>query len=120
MADPIYSADDYGTPSIPPATPPALDGHASAHDAATLTDADGDSDSPGSVLWDFNRSEEDEELQPGATPDEVVPDVPNPIEPAPPPEVYPDGGDIDEPGSVPDDVPTLPDQAPAETPPPQY
>lgn len=120
MADPIYSADDYGTPSIPPATPPALDDHASAQDAATLTDTDGDSDSPGSVLWDVDRSGEDEELQPGATPDEVVPETPNPIEPAPPPEVFPDGGDIDEPASVPDEAPSIPGEAPAETPPPQY
>ena len=120
MADPIYSADDYGTPTIPPATPPALDGDASPQDAATLAGVDGDSDSPGSVLWDGHRSEEDEELQPGGAPDEIVPDTPNPIEPAPPPEVMPDGGDTDEPGAVPDEAPSLPGQAPAETPPPQY
>jgi len=118
MADPIYSAGDYREPTIPPATPPAIDSHASAHDAATLVPADGDSDSPGSVLWGFDRSGEDEEIAPGETPDEVVPETPNPIDPAPPPEVTPDDGDIDEPGAVPDEAPSLPGGAPDELPPP--
>ena len=94
-------AEEYGGRTVPPATPPTINRNASAEDAATRPDEDGDSDFP------------------GQNPDEIVPgqgdtDVPERT----PDEVAPDQGDFDRPDSSPIEMPPQPDTMPAETPPP--
>ena len=110
-----YTDETYTQPHVPPATPPVIDANADPDDAATLAMANGDSDSPGSRPGSFPRGAEDEELQPGQTPDEFDPDGGgDTIEPQSPDEVVPDGGDTVEPGATPDE--TQPASTPVETP----
>lgn len=135
MASNAYADADYRQPNIPPATPPAIDGGASAHEAASLVDDDGDSDAPGSRPAGFDRSREDERLfdgnrgnggdrdYPGEQPDEVAPEPgDNDVPGQTPDEVAPDQGDFDRPDSSPIESPPLPgtgpDTGPMETPPP--
>ena len=110
-----YTDESYTQPHVPPATPPVIEANADPEDAATLAMVNGDSDSPGSPPYEFPRGGEDEELQPGGTPDELTPDEGgDTINPQAPDEVIPDGGDTVEPGATPDE--TQPDSTPIETP----
>ncbi len=54
---------DYETPKVPPATPPVIDGEASAKDARDKADAAGDSPHSGSVTADGESSERAEEIR---------------------------------------------------------
>jgi hypothetical protein len=141
MTSNAYAEADYGQPHIPPATPPAIDPGASAEDAATLPDDQGDSDAPGSRIAGFDRTAEDRNLfdgsrdgslsggggnggdrdYPGQQPDEVAPEPgDNDVPGQTPDEVAPDQGDFDQPDSSPIESPPLPgtgsDTAPFETP----
>ncbi|MEO6153100.1 MAG: hypothetical protein ABIT09_12815 [Croceibacterium sp.] len=120
-----YANDDYSRPHVPPATPPVIAGAADAHDAATLANDNGDSDSTGSRLASFDRSAEDAQLfssggdtvEPGKQPDEVVPDRGDTDLPGnTPDEVAPGQGDFAEPMSTPEEMPAQPEmpmEAPA-------
>jgi len=110
-----YTDETYTQPHVPPATPPVIDANADAGDAATLAMASGDSDYPGSRPGSFPRGGEDEELQPGKTPDELMPDQGgDTIDPQAPDEFDPGEGDTVEPGATPAE--TEPASTPAETP----
>jgi len=122
-----YADADYRQPNVPPATPPVIDPNASADDAATLANDNGDSDAPGSQPAHFNRGREDEGLfdgggdrdNPGEQPDEIVPDQGDTDVPdRTPDEVAPDQGDFYQPDSAPTEMPSPPDSAPAEAPAP--
>ncbi len=112
-----YADESYTQPHVPPATAPVIDGQADACDAATLANDNGDSDYSYSRLSDVDRGGEDDDVAPGDTPDEIVPDDGDIVEPVIPDEitpdegdiVVPDGGDIIEPGSVPHETPMPPD-----------
>ena len=132
-----YTNAGYDRPHVPPGTPPVIDSAADAGDAATLTDARGGPDSPGSREAHFDRSAEDavdfdhgsrphiasggggDRYDPGRQPDEVGPghddiDMPGRT----PDEVAPDQGDFDGPGETPSELPPQPGSTPGETPPP--
>ena len=111
-----YADADYSRPTVPPATPPAIDSNADAEDATRAFD-NGDSDEPGSRPAHFISGGDRD--YPGEQPDEIVPgqgdtDVPERT----PDEVSPDQGDFDRPGNAPSEVPAQPDTGPIETPPP--
>jgi len=93
-------AEEFGGRTVPPATPPLINRNASAADAATRPDADGDSDFPGSNPDEVEPGQGDFD-EPDRSPDQEVPG----------------GGDIDEPGATPDETPAQPDM-PSEAPPP--
>lgn len=135
MIDQSYASENYGQPTVPPATPPVIDSNADASDAAELALDNGDSDAPGSQPAHFNRSGEDEVLFdgasrnstsgggdrdfPGQQPDEIVPgqgdsDVPE----RSPDEVAPGQGDFDRPGNAPDEIQPQPGRTPGQTPAP--
>lgn len=135
MVEHTYASADYRQPTVPPGTPPVIDSHAAAQDAAELTHDSGDSDAPGSQPAHFNRSREDEVLLdgasanatdnggdrdfPGGQPDEIVPgqgdnDVPE----SSPDEVAPGQGDFDRPANSPDEIQPQPGATAGETPPP--
>lgn len=100
-----YTDESYTQPHIPPATPPVIDPQADAGDAATLAMVNGDSDYPGTRSSSFPRGAEDEELQPGNSPDELDPDDGgDTVEPQSPDELDPGGGDTIEPDAVPDEI----------------
>lgn len=92
---------DYERPTVPPATPPVIDGHADAEAAAELSQANGDSDFPG---------QSPPEVQPGEGGDTDIPDRGAP-------EQQPGQGDTDHPGESPSEVPAQPEM-PSEAPPP--
>ena len=87
-----YTDEDYGQPHVPPTTAPTIDPKAEPLEAAELARDDGDSDSPGSSEASADRGDEDADIAPGNTPDEIEPlpgdrDMPakNPVEtPLPP------------------------------------
>ncbi|BBC74216.1 conserved hypothetical protein [Altererythrobacter sp. B11] len=110
------TARDYSRPTVPPTTPPVIDGNASPDDAAAYARDDGDSDEPGRNPASFDRSREDEELQPGGAPDEVRPDKGDTDRPSAPDEIVPGQGDFDQPDSAPAETPPQPGEAPLETP----
>ena len=114
-----YADGDYRQPNVPPATPPVIDPGASARDAADLPDASGDSDAPGSRPAHFAHGRagvngagdrerghggKGDEVDPGRTPDEVVPDKGDVIDPSAPDEIDVEQGDTIEPGSTPDEI----------------
>ncbi|RKF21069.1 hypothetical protein D6851_09020 [Altericroceibacterium spongiae] len=85
-----YSEKDYHEPHVPPATPPAIDPHADPEEAAKLAMDNGDSDYPGSHEASFDRTLEDDNINPGDHPDEIRPDKGDTIRPKAPDEVGPD------------------------------
>ena len=110
MAPDPVTDESYTQPNIPPATPPVIDPAASPEDAARLADVSGDSDRSGTRIASVDRGGEDEEIAPGDTPAEIAPDQGDVVEPAQPDEVRPDqGGDIVQPGAVPDGTELPPD-----------
>jgi len=130
-----YTNAGYDQPHVPPATPPVIDSAADAGDAATLADADGDSDASGSRPAHLDRSAEDavdfdhgaqahlqsggDRYNPGRQPDEVGPGQDDIAQPGrTPDEVAPDQGDFDSPGSTPAEMPPQPGSTPGETPAP--
>ena len=86
MTDRPQSTQFYDTPTVPPATPPVINEHASAQDAE-LAKADGDSDWPGSVP--------DETVEPGG-------DTDDPSIPAT--HVDPGEEELDRPGDTPAEI----------------
>lgn len=86
---------DYQQRMVPPATPPVVNSSASAIDAATKPDRNGDSDFPGSSPDEIQPRQEPAD-NPGAAPDEITPDQ----------------GDTDQPDSSPIETPE-PREAPA-------
>ena len=117
-----YTDADHGQPRVPPATRTVIDPNASAEDAATPAQDNGDSHAPGSQPAHFNRGRSadggDRDF-PGEQPDEIVPDQgDNEIPGQRPDEVSPDQGDFVHPDSSPIESPPQPDTAPSETPPP--
>ena len=78
----------FGGRTVPPATPPPVNQNASAIDAATRPDPDGDSDFPGRNPDEIEQPGQEEPYEPARAPDEIDPG----------------GGDIDEPGSTPDET----------------
>jgi hypothetical protein len=115
-----YTSASYEHPHVPPATPPVIDRNASAEDAATLANDNGDSDDPGSKPAHFNHGRPGgDQIEPGRQPDEIVPGEGDTDQPGrTPDEVSPDQGDFDNPDSAPAEVPAQPDTGPIETPPP--
>jgi hypothetical protein len=93
-------AKEFGGRTVPPATPPTINGNASATDAMRA-DAGGDSDFPGKNPDEVQPGQGDFD-QPGRSPEQEVPDQ---------------GGDIDQPGQSPAETPAQPDM-PSEAPPP--
>jgi hypothetical protein len=79
---------DYQQRMVPPATPPVINRAASAIDAATKPDRNGDSDFPGSSPDEIQPQQEPID-NPGESPDEVTPDQ----------------GDTDQPDSTPSEAP---------------
>jgi hypothetical protein len=87
-------AEEFGGRTVPPATPPIINHNASAIDAATRLDREGDSDFPGS------------------NPDEIEPQQPDFDQPdrSPEQEVPGRGGDTVQPGQTPAETPAQPEQ----------
>jgi hypothetical protein len=113
-----YTDESYSQPHVPPATPPVIDTHASAHDAATLANDNGDSDYAGSRIASVDRGDEDEGISPADVPDEIVPNEGDIVEPAEPDQIdterpddigQPGGDDMAEPGRTPLETPLPPD-----------
>jgi hypothetical protein len=93
-------AEQFGGRTVPPATPPTINGNASAKDAMRA-DAGGDSDFPGKSPDEVQPGQGDFD-QPDRSPEQ---EVPNP------------GGDNDQPGGTPQETPAQP-AVPRENPPP--
>jgi len=106
-----YTDETYTTPHVPPATPPVIDSHASAFDASHLANDNGDSDYSGTNEAGVDRGGEDDDIAPAETPDEIVPDDGDIVEPVMPDEVGEPGGgdDFAEPGATPLETPLPPD-----------
>ena len=100
MENQQQEAVQFGGRTVPPATPPTINGNASATDAMRA-DAGGDSDFPGKNPDEVQPGQGDFD-QPGRSPEQEVPDR---------------GGDIDQPGRGPAETPSQPDM-PREAPPP--
>jgi len=100
MTNHQQEAEQFGSRTVPPATPPVINENASAMDAATRPGRGGDSDFP------------------GRNPDEIEPQQPDFDRPdrSPEQEVPGQGGDFDEPGQTPIETPAQPEQ-PQVTPP---
>lgn len=94
-------AEEFGGRMVPPATPPMINRNASAEDAATRPDEDGDSDFPGRNPDEVEPGQGDFD-EPDRSPEQEVPDR---------------GDDIDQPGTTPEETPPQPDM-PREAPPP--
>jgi hypothetical protein len=94
MQDHQQEAEKFGGRTVPPATPPVINPNASASDAATRPDREGDSDFP------------------GRNPDEIEPQQPDFDQPdrSPEQEVPGEGGDTVQPGQTPAETPAQPDQ----------
>ncbi|MGV3556142.1 MAG: hypothetical protein ACO1OD_12900 [Croceibacterium sp.] len=92
---------DYERPTVPPATPPTIDGNADAQAAAELAKPGGDSDFPGQTPAEVQPDEGGDTDYPGRGA----------------PEQQPDEGDIDHPGETPQEMPAQPEM-PSEAPPP--
>jgi hypothetical protein len=101
MTSEQQEAVEFGGRMVPPATPPVINDNASAADAASRVDADGDSDFPGSNPDEIQPDQGDFD-QPGRSPEQEVPGQ---------------GGDIDRPGQNPAETPAQP-AVPKESPPP--
>jgi len=101
MTSDQQEAVEFGGRTVPPATPPVINDNASASDAASRADADGDSDFPGSNPDEIEPGQGDVD-QPGRSPEQEVPGQ---------------GGDIDQPGQNPAETPAQP-AVPNESPPP--
>lgn len=100
MQTPQQEVEQFGGRTVPPATPPTINGNASASDAIRAH-AGGDSDFPGKNPDEVQPGQGDFD-QPGRSPEQEVPDH---------------GGDIDQPEQSPAETPAQPDM-PSETPPP--
>jgi hypothetical protein len=98
MEMPQQEAEQFGGRTVPPATPPTINGNASAADSLRA-DAGGDSDFPGRNPDEVQPGQGDFD-QPGRSPEQEVPDQ---------------GGDIDQPGRGPSETPAQPDM-PSEAP----
>jgi len=108
-----YSDETYTQPHVPPATAPVIDSGADPRDAIELANDNGDSDYSGTNKSDVDRGGEDQGISPADTPDEVVPDGGDQVEPAQPDEVEFEEGDQVDPAEGGDDV--QPGATPAET-----
>ncbi len=96
-----YTDESYERAHLPPATPPTIDPNADPLSAAELANDNGDSDYPGRPG--------DDDITPGDTPDEIVPDDGDPVEPTSPDEISIERGDHDNPGATPPETLLPPD-----------
>lgn len=104
-----YSDVTHEKAHLPPANPPTIDPDAEPLSAAELANDNGGSDYPGLVAANDRGRAGREDITPGETPDEIVPDEGDVIEPTSPDEIDIEQGDIDEPAAAPPETLLPPD-----------